>query len=104
MRVGSTGRVVGLDADAVFLDHARQHAKSHGLVNIEFVSGDAYSSGLPAGSFDLVLTRGVATTVGNPERLLQESIRLARPGGSVAFQEADMLTLNCYPTHPPGNV
>jgi len=100
IRVGPTGRVVGLDADPVFLDHARQHANSRGFANIEFVSGDVYGSGLPAGDFDLVHTRFVASTVGNPERLLQESVRLTRPGGIVAFQEADMFTLNCYPAHP----
>ena len=99
-RVGSTGRVVGLDADPVFLDHARQHANSQGFANIEFVLGDVYNPGLRAGSFDLVHTRFVASTAGNPERLLQESIQLTRPGGNVAFQEADMLTLNCYPAHP----
>ena len=100
IRVGPTGRVVGLDADAVFLDHARQHTNSRGLTNIEFVTSDVYGSGLPAGSFDLVHTRFVASTVGNPERLLQESVQLMRPGGIVAFQEADMFTLNCYPAHP----
>jgi len=97
-RVGPTGRVVGLDADAVFLDHARQHA--HGFVNVDYVTGDVFHTELPAGSFDLVHTRFVASTVGNPEKLLQESVRLTRPGGSVAFQEADMSTLNCYPAHP----
>src|SRR5262249_27367373 len=67
MRVGLAGRVVGLDADPVFLDHARRHANSRGFANIEFMLGDVYSSGLPAGSFDLVHTRFVASTVGNPE-------------------------------------
>jgi len=100
MRVGPSGRVVGLDADPVFLDYARQDANSGGFTNIEFVRGDVYGSGLPDGGFDLVHTRFVASTAGNPGRLLQESVRLTRPGGSVAFQEADMLTLNCYPAHP----
>jgi ubiquinone/menaquinone biosynthesis C-methylase UbiE len=100
VHVGPTGRVIGLDADPVFLDHARRHANSRGFANIEFVLGDAYNSGLPTDSFDLVHTRFVACTVGNPERLLQESVQLTRRGGSVAFQEADMFTLNCYPAHP----
>jgi ubiquinone/menaquinone biosynthesis C-methylase UbiE len=100
MRVGSAGRVVGLDADAVFLDHARQHAISRGFSNVEYVPGDVYGSGLPAASFDLVHTRFVASTIGNPERLLQEAVRLTRPGGIVAFQEANLASLNCYPAHP----
>jgi ubiquinone/menaquinone biosynthesis C-methylase UbiE len=100
IRVGPAGRVVGLDADAVFLDHARQHANSRGFVNVEFVPGDVLRTGLPAASFDLVHTRFVASTIGNAEGLLEECARLTRPGGCVAFQEADMSTLNCYPQHP----
>jgi len=98
-RVGPTGRVVGLDADAVFLDHARQHADSSNLVNVEFVTGDVFRTGLPAGTFDLVHTRFVASTIGNAERLLHECVPLTRPGGFVAFQEADISTLNCYPSN-----
>jgi ubiquinone/menaquinone biosynthesis C-methylase UbiE len=95
-RVGASGRVVGLDADPVFVAHARRH----GPANVEFVIGDAYQSNLPSGSFDLVHMRFVASTAGGPEALLKEAIRLARPGGTVALQEPDMSTLNCYPPHP----
>src|SRR5215470_2851817 len=95
-RVGGAGRVVGLDADAVFLEHARRNAPA----NVEFVSGDAYRTGLPAGTFDLVHVRFVASTAGEPEALLREAIRLAKPGGVVALQEPDASTLNCYTPHP----
>ncbi len=95
-RAGASGRVVGLDADSVFLDHARLNAPA----NVEFVLGNAYQSALPAGTFDLVHLRFVASTAGEPETLLREAIRLARPGGVVALQEPDMTTLNCYPPLP----
>jgi SAM-dependent methyltransferase len=95
-RVGKTGRVVGLDADPVFLEHARRHSAP----NVEFVAGDAYASQLPARTFDLVHSRFVASTAGNPEALLAEAKRLARPDGTVALQEPDMATLACYPPHP----
>jgi SAM-dependent methyltransferase len=39
-RVGSTGRVVGLDMNTGFLEHARATAPS----NVEFVLADAYGS------------------------------------------------------------
>jgi ubiquinone/menaquinone biosynthesis C-methylase UbiE len=99
-RVGPTGRVVGLDADAVFLDYARHDAYLRGVVNVDFVTGDAFHTGLPAGSFDLVHTRFVLSNVGNAEGLLEECARLTCPGGCVAFQEADFSTVNCYPSHP----
>ena len=95
-RVGTTGRVVGLDMNAAFLEHARAHAPA----NVEFRQGDAYASGLPAGSFDLVHMRFVASTAGAPDRLLSEAKRLARRGGIIALQEPDGSTLNCYPPHP----
>lgn len=95
-RVGSTGRVVGLDMNPAFLAYARAAAPS----NVEFVLADAYGSNLPAGTFDLVHMRFVASTAGAPERLLREAKRLARFGGTIALQEADIATLNCYPAHP----
>lgn len=95
-RVGASGQVVGLDRDEQFLTHARAHAPS----NVEFRQGDAYQSDLPAASFDLVHMRFVASTAGEPERLIKEAMRLAKPGGTVALQEPDGTTLNCYPPHP----
>jgi SAM-dependent methyltransferase len=95
-RVGRGGRVVGLDMDEHFLAHSRAHAPA----NVEFRRGDAYASDLPAGTFDLVHMRFVASTAGNPEALLREAMRLVRAGGVVALQEPDASTLNCYPPHP----
>ena len=95
-RVGPTGNVIGLDMNPDFIDHARCNAPP----NVAFRRGDAYGSELPSGSFDLVHMRFVASTAGNPSRLLTEAARLARPGGIVALQEPDGSTLNCYPPHP----
>jgi SAM-dependent methyltransferase len=95
-RVGPTGRVIGIDMDAEFLDIARAGAAP----NTAFHHGDAYNSNLPPGMFDLVHMRFVASTAGNPERLIAEAVRLARPGGIVALQEPDGSTLNCHPPHP----
>lgn len=95
-RVGSSGRVVGLDMNADFLEHAR----TNGAPNVTFIQGDAYGSSLEAKSFDLVHLRFVASTAGDPESLIKEAIRLAKPGGTIALQEPDASTLNCYPPHP----
>jgi SAM-dependent methyltransferase len=95
-RVGPSGHVVGLDMDEEFLSHARGKAPP----NVEFRRGDAYGTDLPAGGFDLVHMRFVASTAGDPRRLLKEASRLARPGGIVALQEPDGSTLHCYPPHP----
>jgi len=94
-RVGSAGRVTGLDADPVFLDYARRDQPS----NAQFIQGNAYDTGLHAASYDLVHVRFLASTAGAPEKLLREAIRLAKRGGVVAFQEPDVSTLKCFPPH-----
>lgn len=95
-RVGAAGRVLGLDADPVFLDYARREKP----FNVEFVEGDAYRTGLEGASFDLVHVRFLASTAGEPVRLLHEAVRLAKRGGVVAFQEPDVSSLKCFPPHP----
>src|SRR6185437_2619968 len=65
-RVGARGHVTGLDADPVFVAHGRRSAAA----NTGFVQGDAYGAALPAGSFDLVHLRFVASTAGEPQKLL----------------------------------
>jgi SAM-dependent methyltransferase len=95
-RVGKSGRVVGLDADPIFLHHACERASG----NVEFIVGNAYQTDLPSSGLGFVHMRFVASTAGDPETLLREATRLARPGGTVALQEPDMATLNCYPPHP----
>ena len=44
--------------------------------------------------------RFIASTAGEPQRLVAEARRLVRPGGFVAAQEADFATLSCFPPHP----
>ncbi len=95
-RVGAAGHVTGLDFDPEFVAIARETAPA----NLDFVVGDAWRTGLPDAAFDLVHIRFLACTAGDPERLLAEAIRLARPGGTIAFQEADGETLRCFPPHP----
>ena len=94
--VGATGSVLGVDMDEGFLDHARATAPE----NVTFQQRDAYATGLPDASFDLVHVRFLACTAGDPEALLSEAIRLCRPGGVIAMQESDLRSLNVYPPHP----
>src|SRR5262245_42972397 len=71
-RVGPSGHVVGLDGNAGFLEEARRSAAS----NTEFIAGDAYQTGLPDRSFDLVHMRFIGSTAGKPEALIREAMRL----------------------------
>ena len=91
---------MGLDADPVLLEAARTSMEALQLTNVVLLEGDAYRSGLPPDTFDLVHVRYLAGTAGQPGALLEEAVRLARPGGVVAFEEPDTDTLSCHPPHP----
>jgi len=96
-RVGASGRVVGVEisADAVAL--AQTFLTERGLQNVEVIAGDARSTGLPEGSFDLVTSRLVLVTIPQPVQIIAEAVALARTGGVVAFHEADRAAAMCDP-------
>jgi ubiquinone/menaquinone biosynthesis C-methylase UbiE len=96
-RVGPEGTVVGVERsfDAVLL--AGSLVARRGLGNVELLRGDARSTGLPSAAFDLATARLVLVNVPRPEEIVAEAVRLARPGGVVAFHEADALTDVCDP-------
>jgi SAM-dependent methyltransferase len=96
-RVGLRGSVVGLDSSAQFVAAARQFAADRGLDNVEVIQADAKATQLPRASFDLVHTRLVLVNVAEPERVVDEMVALARPGGIVASYEADYILHICHP-------
>src|SRR5215472_8056341 len=98
-RVGPSGRVVGLDQGARILDAARQAAAQHELP-VELIQGDATCLDLPSDSFDFVHERTVLANVHKPAAVIDEMIRIARPGGMIAVQEPDSSGWICDPPHP----
>jgi ubiquinone/menaquinone biosynthesis C-methylase UbiE len=95
--VSPGGRVLGLDADPEHVAMAREHAEADGLAGVEVITGDARDTGLPSDGFDLVHARTLLVTIPEPEEVLGEMVRLARPGGWVASQEPDLGYSLCYP-------
>lgn len=99
-RVGANGRIVGLElADDLFAA-AQQYVVDEQLGNVEMQQGDAHNSGFPAASFDLVHERFVLPHVTDPMALLQEMMRLTKPGGVVVMQEPDHSSWNFWPPCP----
>jgi ubiquinone/menaquinone biosynthesis C-methylase UbiE len=98
-RVGVDGRVVGVDREPRMIESGRELVEQHGLA-VELVQADATATGLPGGSFDLVHARTLLLNVANPEQILAEMVRLAKPSGVVAVQEPDAGAWSCDPPHP----
>jgi ubiquinone/menaquinone biosynthesis C-methylase UbiE len=99
-RVGPDGKVVGVDLDPKLLDAARVLAQEEGWSNVELMERDAYHTCLRAASFDFVHVRFLLAPVGRGDELLNEMLRLTRPGGVMAMQEPDAASWNCVPSRP----
>jgi SAM-dependent methyltransferase len=97
-RVGASGSVVGVDVSAEAVNLARDHAARHDLRNVEVMQGDGRSVPLAGSSVDVVVVRLVLVNVPRPEEIVREAVRLLRPGGMVAFHEADWVA---HVTDPP---
>ena len=98
--VGPSGRVVGIDQDGASLAAARALIREQGLGNVEIVQADARETGLPRSSFDLVHVRMLLVNLPAPEQVVDEVVRLVRPGGWVAAMEPDHALRVCYPPDP----
>jgi SAM-dependent methyltransferase len=99
-RVGPKGTVVGVERSDHFVASAHKFVADQGLANVEVVQGDAGSTNLPRASFDVVFMRLVLVNVPHPERVVQEMVALARPGGVLASHEADFGPHFCDPPSP----
>ena len=86
--VGSEGEVLGVDMNPEILETARTRAQAAGLANVQFVAGDAQTLDLP-NDFDALIGRLVLMYQPDPVETLKQLATRLRPGGIVAFQEAE---------------
>jgi SAM-dependent methyltransferase len=96
-RVGSSGRVVGVELSSTAVELAQDFLAKQGLQNVEVLAGDARAVGLAEGTFDLVTSRLVLVNIPKPERMIATAVALTRPGGVVAFHEIDWVAVMCDP-------
>ena len=95
--VGPTGRVVGVERSEEAVRLAQRLVSDRKLGNVEVLHGDARATGLPRGAFDVATARLVLVNVPRPEQIVAEAVALVRPGGMVAFHEADWVSNLCDP-------
>lgn len=80
--------VVGIDVTHAMLAIARQTAADRGLTNIGFEAGNAAALTFEDGAFDVVVCRYAFHHFEQPAQVLAEIVRVCRPGGTVAVEDA----------------
>jgi len=88
-QVGPGGSVTGVDSSAEQLHLAEKSAAEAGTTNLSFREGNAYETGLPRGSFDLVYSRFLLCHLADPAKALAEMSSLVKQGGMLVCEDHD---------------
>ena len=96
-QVGSTGSVAAVDASAAQIETAGNYSAQQGFANIVFHTANAYDTGLPRESFDLVFSRFLMCHVPEPARAISEMRSLLKVGGVLACEDYEQKSVISEP-------
>jgi SAM-dependent methyltransferase len=91
-RVAPGGSAVGVDISSALLEVGRDRAGVEGW-SAEWVHADAAALPFDDGEFDGCLVERVLQHVDSPQAVVEETLRVTRPGGTVVVAEPDWSSL-----------
>lgn len=96
-QVGPTGHVIGIDYDLVMIAQANEYAKNSGVsAFVKHQQGDASALNLASNWFDSCRSERLFMHLKNPNRAMQEMIRVTKPGGWLVILDTDWGSLSIY--------
>ena len=88
VRFRNVAAMTGVDATETVVEQGRKRCQQAGLADrIRFTLGDAIGSGLASDSADFVWGEDAWCYVVAKSKLIAESVRIVRPGGTIAFTD-----------------